>query len=631
MAPENTTIKPSSVAAPAPDTSALASPGAASVSTPVSTSATPAVTQSGMPGVSTDNPIVPGAPATSPASYLAPSTPIDPHIQAANAAADQATKIAAESTAAPPPGPHAKLLAMVQGLAVGLGAASRSLATRGKEGGAEDVQNFYAKQQELQQSAQAARDASKNQRLQQALTAVSTNTALANMAHLAATWPGELTEQGLKIAAAKQGLSTNAADFAAAHGGMTADDFNAQLSGAAPVGGTTKVNPWFSNNANIQLAGAVKQLGANDPYVQAVYKVLQDPNASAKDLYVASTNLQNQIGTQAKATDEQIKKDSAFANSTVGKLATPTALADPGAQAAIQAAIDSPSTDPKDIPTLRGLIPQAALAQQNALNIKMREQRNQELVDNGTPEDAAKLLVNHSLTLPELKTRKVTAGFILEATKRAQEIDPTFKPSEADAQAKAAGSEANVQFFRNTDSLLVKNGTLDQLAAAYKNLGNTKLPAVNTLENLRKAAVGDSTIARAYAAQLGVIDDYAKVMAGSGGSDNAREAAFKILSLGLSPDAQSAAIDQIKQQVESQRNGQIGVNPYLKDMFPDPATRREVAGLAGTQPALKQTYTRPAGVSSGAKLMQAPGGQPHWIEPVNQKAAQNAGAVELPQ
>jgi hypothetical protein len=578
MAPETTTATPTSNAS-AVDTSALTQAGSAA--------ATPDTTQSGMPGAPTTASIVPGAaPSTSPASLMEQPIPTNPYIQAANDAAKRLVDASAESTAPPPPPPHARLLSMVQGLAAGLSAAGKSLATRGKEGGAEDVQNYEIKKQQAAQSAQAARDAAKNQKIQQAVTAVNTNLAMANMAHQAATWPAEATAEGLKNAANKQGISITAADFAATHGGMSPDEFTGALSDTTPLGpqGSKGVNSYFRDNANIQLGAATKTLGANDPYVQALWKVYSDPNATAKDLVVASQNVQKQLGAQNAATDQQIKKDSAFANSTVGKLSTPTALVDPGAQAAIQSAIDNPNTDPKDIPTLRALIPQAAVAQQNAQNIKEREARNQQLVDNGTPEDAGKLLADHSLTLPELKSRKVTGDFIIKATEAAQKIDPTFKPAEADAQAKAASSEANVQFFRNTDSLLVKNGTLDQLAAAYKNLGNTKIPAINNLENLRKAAAGSGPVAAAYAAQLGVIDDYAKVMAGSGGSDNARDAAFKIIGLGASPEGQAAAIAQIRAQVESQRNGQIGINPYLKGMFPDPATRQEVPGKAGTQP-----------------------------------------------
>src|SRR5579872_5603452 len=56
---------------------------------------------------------------------------------AAEAAAYKSAADLAKPTPPPAPVPHARLLAMVSGLATGLGAAATSLATGGKEGGAE--------------------------------------------------------------------------------------------------------------------------------------------------------------------------------------------------------------------------------------------------------------------------------------------------------------------------------------------------------------------------------------------------------------------------------------------------------------------------------------------------------------
>ena len=632
MAPENTAVTPQSATGnQTPDVSAAAPAAVAPAATSPAAASAPApdTTQSGMPGAPTGTtPIVPGAPVTSPAQLQQQPSPIAPYIQAANEAAAKATQIASESTAPPPPGPHARLLSMIQGLAVGAGAFGKAIATHGKEGGVDDVLAYQNQQKQQEIQAQQARDAAKNQKLQQQIAAVNTNLALANGAALMAKLPGEMTKESLSNAAAKQGIAINAADFAAAHGGMSPDEFNTAMSDTAPLGaeGSKGVNPYFRNNANIQLQAASdpRSLGPNDPYVQTLWKTLQDPNASAKDIELASQNVQKQLAAQNAITDQAIKKDTAFANSTVGKLSTPTALADPGSQAAIQAAIDDPKTAPADVPRLRALIPQAAVAQKNAEDIKARTALAEQQAKQGDPNSAGALLANYSLTLPELKARSTDTNFIQKATEAAQRINPDFKPAVADAQAKAASSEANIQFFRNTDSLLVNNGTLDQLQSAYKNLGNTKIPAINNPENMRKAAAGSGPLAAAYAAQVGVIDDYAKVMAGSGGSDNARETALKIINLAASPEAQTAAIAQLRAQIESQRNGQIGINPYLKFMFPDPAGRAEVAGKAGTQPAVTMAApARPAGVAANAQFWMIPGeAGGAWLDPASVKAAQ---------
>src|SRR5690348_13009023 len=60
----------------------------------------------------------------------------------------KAQKIMQQPTTEPPP-PHARLLAMVEGLATGLSAFGKSIATKGKEGGAPEVEQHYAQQAEI--------------------------------------------------------------------------------------------------------------------------------------------------------------------------------------------------------------------------------------------------------------------------------------------------------------------------------------------------------------------------------------------------------------------------------------------------------------------------------------------------
>src|SRR5258708_3456758 len=70
--------------------------------------------------------------------------------------------------AAPAAGGHARLLAMVQGLAVGVGAFAQSAATGGREGGPAAVQAFEKKKQQMALNEQQNQRANaENQRLQQ--------------------------------------------------------------------------------------------------------------------------------------------------------------------------------------------------------------------------------------------------------------------------------------------------------------------------------------------------------------------------------------------------------------------------------------------------------------------------------
>jgi hypothetical protein len=533
----------------------------------------------------------------------------------------------AQAPPPPPPGAnaggHSKLLAMVTGLSVGLSAAGTSLGTHGKEGGAPEVQEFYQKQEQGKQQAAQAAQALKNQQLQNQLTTAQTNEANFRVRQMQGMFHDEQQQSHFKTQEAKIDTQAKAQDFFRQNGtapeGWDVDPQTGQAfekpsgpegtapssgspvsavatpgaaAGAQPGAPTPAAGPSvYDRRQNMILDTAIApKLGATDPdYLQAK-KVLADPASTIFQKQQAMNSVQMKAGLQKEAVDDLMKKadlqskqEANLANSSVAKLSTPEALVNPGAQAAIQAKIDDPTTDPKDVPRLRALIPQAAVAQLNATNNKVREARLQQIALSGDPAEAGKLLADRSMTLAELKTRFTKSQDVERAIEEAQKIDPTYKPAEADAQAKIAASAANAQFFGNTDSLLVKGGTLDQLTQAYAALGNGQIPVINKIDNLRKAAIGKGPLSAIYAAQLGVADDVSKVISGGTGSDQSRQQALDIIARDLSPEGQAAAINQIRQTVTSQRNGRIGTNPYMQDMYPDPSTRQETSGVPGTQ------------------------------------------------
>ncbi|MGA7856166.1 MAG: hypothetical protein WCA15_22805 [Candidatus Acidiferrales bacterium] len=504
------------------------------------------------------------------------------------AAYKKAQDIANAPTAVPVSGPHARLVSMVQGLALGLDAFGKSIATHGKEGGAEEVTQVQAQQQQQKIQAQQAAQAQKNQQIQNALTIGSTNHALGQSYLLLSTLPTDLAlndlrlpEAQAKLAADKTSLAQTQAEFQSQYG-ISPDQFTAMMSGTSAADPNAVKN--LTGYAQQKLDAASKILKSDDPSLVKAQAVLADPKSAPQDVFGAISAVNREIGLQGQVSKAQEAKDQAFANSPVGKLSTPAALAEPGATAAIQAAIDNPNTDAKDIPTLRSLLPKAAAASFAAETLKAREQRNQQIISQGDPDAAGKLLASRTLTLDELKSRSVTPQFIASAVQAAQKYDPTFKAPEAAAQARIAASPSNAQFFGNTDSLLVKGGTLDQLDAAAKALGNTKIPKLNTVENWKKAETGQGSVSAFATAALGVADDASKVLSGGVGSDTARQEVLDLISRNASPTQISAAITQIRKQIQSQRNGRVSTNPYLKDMFPDPATRQETPGVSGTQP-----------------------------------------------
>lgn len=526
------------------------------------------------------------APAQQPNLATAVQNTIAPYVQKEQAASQRAEELANTPTAAPNV-PHARLLSMVQGLALGLSAFGTAIATHGQEGGAKEVAEVQAVQNQDKIAAQQAAQAQKNAQIQQQLMVADTNEKLAQNVLFMATLPNTIAEGDLKVQqgqqavkAGAQDLAKTAADFQSTYG-VTPDEFNALTQGGSSVSPKTQQN--FSQYAAQRIGAATKVLKSDDPYLLGAQKVINDPNASAGDIFNAIAAVNREVGFQAASDQEKLRQEQAQAGSIYAKLSAPEALSQPGAQAAINAAIEDPNTDPADLPKLKALIPKAAIAQSNLVEQKRRQDQAQQLVAQGDSDDAGKMLADRTMTLQDLKLRNATPAFMIKAVKAAQKYDKNFNAAQSENEAKIAASAANQQFFGNTDSLLVNGGTLDQLQQAFKNLGNQQLPPVNSLENVRKAALGQGPQAAIAAAILGVADDYSKVMSGGQGSDTSREQAIEIINKNLSPEGVVASTSQIRKQVESQRNGRIGTNPYLKLMYPDPTTLQEVPGQAGAQ------------------------------------------------
>jgi len=212
----------------------------------------------------------------------------------------------------PAPEPHARLLGMIKGLAIGLSAAGTSIGTGGKEGGAREVAQVQGEEQQQKIQAQQAAQAAKNAKLQQDLQVFNTNQQLAQNVFNLATLKNQMTESDLKVSGEKQTQAITGADFAAAHGGMSPDEFTKALAGTEPVAGATMgPSAFFVNNANQQLQASMKVLGADDQYVKNMQAVLADPKATPKALWTATTQLATQQEKQTAATKAQAEKQTA--------------------------------------------------------------------------------------------------------------------------------------------------------------------------------------------------------------------------------------------------------------------------------------------------------------------------------
>lgn len=266
-------------------------------------------------------------------------------------------------------------------------------------------------------------------------------------------------------------------------------------------------------------------------------------------------------------------------NAVITKFQEPGELGKPGNKESLDATIDNLPKTPEfdaDRARLASLRSHVDAAQSNAAQIKQREENATQAARQGDPTVAGRMLFNRTLTLDELKARSVTPQFIAQAVtaadNEAQRHGQHYNAPTETAQAAVAKNPGTQQFFGNADSLLTAGGTLDQVIDSARKIPGG-IPVFNTIADVVKAQSGSGPIAAYAAGILGVADDYSKVMTGGVGSDTSRQQVLDRLNAAQSIEQKTAVINQFKQQILSQRNGRVGNNPYLKDMYPTPPVR----------------------------------------------------------
>lgn len=518
-------------AAPAPDLSALSQPGAS---------------------------VVPGQPA--------PSLTGTSDYGAAIGAAQQATKNIQElSKPEPPPAPvpHARLLAMISGLATGLGAAATSIGTHGREGGAEEVTRVQGEEAAQKRQQAEFAQAQKNAKIQQQITVADTNYKLAQNIMLLATMPNEIAKSNLEVSGMKQGQEITSADFAASHGGMSPADFNTAMSSSTPVTGASGPSQFFVTNAQQQLGAASKILGDDDPYVKDLGNTLQNPKATAKDLWTSTQRLQTQLGLQEKATLAKTQKLTQEKDE----------LAQSQARIANAAWLKQVPRDKQGQPTMDLETWQ-----------KTQQKQLEQSITQGSPDVAGKMLAEGTATLAELKARGATPEFIQKTILAAQKIEPKYNASDelvGETALKAPGTQT---FFGSARSLTQSGGMLDQLKKAHDALGNREVPKFNALADLIAYQAGDDALSDYKTALLGAADDYAKVVGGGNPTDSARDASAKQFLYELNNHAFDKSIETARSAVRSQVEGRIGSNRYIRQREGDILDKASDTPSAVTHP-----------------------------------------------
>lgn len=237
-----------------------------------------------------------------------------PFIAQGQAEAQKALTAANESTAPPPPGPHARLLAMVNGLAQGLGAAATSIATHGREGGAAEVTRLQGEEQQQKVQAQQARDAQKNQKIQQHLTLMDTNFKMAQNMTLLAVLPDEIAKSHMSTEAAATSLAEQKFNLFAGTGMNPAQIAKLTSGGAVDA----KTSDMLKTNAQQQYRIASQLLPEDNPSLAGLKTILDSPDSTPAQLVLANKRLASEVQGQKDITADRIKQAEAAASAPFG-------------------------------------------------------------------------------------------------------------------------------------------------------------------------------------------------------------------------------------------------------------------------------------------------------------------------
>lgn len=329
-------------------------------------------------------------------------------------------------------------------------------------------------------------------------------------------------------------------------------------------------------------AARLVQEGLLDPqHGQTAAQLAQLPPAQARqklEIMRKGVMSNSQLLDEAKG-EAKAKLDNANANNAAGKIDPKSPLYAPSADAVALGTAPGAEAIQSNQVQMAG---RKAGAEESArLPGEMRLAAQRQALSQGSPEAAGQLLVNGDATLSELKARGATPDFIARTLFAARkQSGGQYNAQEAEANFNVAKSQANTAFFGSAKSLTDPGGTLDQLAAAAKDIPGGQIPVFNTIADAVKAAAGSGPIAKYASIMLGVSDDYSKVMGGGAGSDSSRTQALHLVPANASPEARAAAIQGIRGAVGSQINSRIGKNPIMKRMYGSPDASAQTASAA---------------------------------------------------
>lgn len=213
-----------------------------------------------------------------------------------------------------PSAPHARLMAMVNGLAEGLGAFGKSIATKGKEGGVDEVIQERGEQQHQKEEALASAQAQKNADIQNKIATATLNHLNTTNIILNAQAPDEIALSHMSVPAAQTKLAGEEFNLFAGTG------MNPQQIQALTNGGQvdTKTSGMLQANAQQQYRIASQLLPSDNPVLGALKNAINNPGTSPATLVQLNNRLQSELKGQEGVNDAKIKQAAAAAAAPFG-------------------------------------------------------------------------------------------------------------------------------------------------------------------------------------------------------------------------------------------------------------------------------------------------------------------------
>lgn len=402
-------------------------------------------------------------------------------------------------TQAPAPGPHGRLMAMIQGLAVGVGAFAHSAATQGREGGPADVQAFQSEQQKQQlreqESKQSAQTAQReNQEGDLRIKAMQAQMVMnaASFHHAVQMWPTEDKNKMLELSNNADKAYTNAwgegYDLADP---KQAADWHAMQQNVINI-------PFSSGQSPQEVLSAASDAATKNgksiidytPFVD--YKDAKHETGGTLSLAPTSEL------AKVDATPRQISGDMALMKGMLEK---------------------STAAFGKDDPDVKKLTGQLDTWQGILDKGGVPSAKDHRLVTLGNIAGLATRIGMHSQTLKLQQESSEAAKAASDATRSAQEADPAFQVKQAGAK-KGAEAAAELPFAG-------KKAAAEAAATQpYKiALANTEAPIRAGVQNDEKARTEAETYTKGYVEKMSQVSELKNAV---GEAANGNVAAAKI-------------------------------------------------------------------------------------------------------